>query len=32
MHTHPKILSLALDPKLTYIKHIDNTAAKAPIL
>ena len=29
MHTHPQILGLTLDPKLTYNKHIDNTATKA---
>ena len=29
MHTHPKnILGFTLDPKPTYNKHIDNTAAK----
>ena len=29
MSTHPKILGLTLDPKLTYNTHIDNTANKA---
>ena len=28
MHTHPKILCHTLDHKITYNKHIDNTAAK----
>ena len=28
-YTHPTILGLNLDPKLTYDKHIDNTVVKA---
>ena len=29
MTTHPKVLGLTLDPKLTYIIHINNIAAQA---
>ena len=29
MTTHPKILGLTLDPKLTYNRHIDLAATKA---
>ena len=32
MHTHPNILGLTLDPKLTYNNYIDNTAAYASII